>query len=52
MTHFVSHLEGAIDGTRFEPGQLLGTHAGKEKVSGPFFTCRAFSDPGLQKASR
>jgi hypothetical protein len=28
MTSFVSHLEGAIDGTRFEPGLLLGTHAG------------------------
>jgi threonine synthase len=32
MTHFVSHLEGAIDGTRFEFGQLLGTHAGKPIV--------------------
>ncbi|HVK16028.1 MAG TPA: threonine synthase, partial [Fimbriiglobus sp.] len=33
MTHFVSHLEGAIDGTRFEFGQLLGTHAGRPIVA-------------------
>ena len=26
MPAFVTHLESAIDGTRFEPGQLLGTH--------------------------
>src|SRR3954469_1686159 len=26
MPSFVTHLESAIDGTRFEPGQLLGTH--------------------------
>jgi threonine synthase len=26
MPNYVSHLESAIDGTRFEPGQLLGTH--------------------------
>ncbi|HET6575349.1 MAG TPA: threonine synthase [Fimbriiglobus sp.] len=32
MNHFVSHLEGAIDGTRFEFGQLLGTHAGRPIV--------------------
>ena len=29
MTHFVSHLEGAIDGTRLPFGQLYGTHAGR-----------------------
>jgi hypothetical protein len=28
----VSHLEGAIDGTRFEYGRLLGTHAGRPIV--------------------
>ncbi len=33
MTHFVSHLEGAIDGTRFEFGQHLGTHAGRPIVA-------------------
>ncbi len=32
MTHYVSHLEGAIDGARFEYGQLLGTHAGRPIV--------------------
>jgi threonine synthase len=26
MNTFVSHLESALDGTRFEPGQVLGTH--------------------------
>ena len=26
MTSFVSHLEGAIDGTRLEPGRLWNTH--------------------------
>lgn len=26
MSHFVSHLESAIDGTRFEPMQLLNMH--------------------------
>jgi threonine synthase len=26
MPTFVTHLESAIDGTRFEPGRLLGTH--------------------------
>jgi threonine synthase len=26
MPSFVTHLESAIDGTRFEPGQLLATH--------------------------
>jgi threonine synthase len=26
MPTFATHLESAIDGTRFEPGQLLGTH--------------------------
>jgi len=26
MTHFVTHLESAIDGTRFEPLKLLGMH--------------------------
>jgi len=26
MPAFVTHLESAIDGTRFEPGRLLGTH--------------------------
>src|SRR5262245_24287584 len=26
MPSFVTHLESALDGTRFEPGQLLGTH--------------------------
>jgi threonine synthase len=26
MPAFVSHLEAAVDGTRLEPGQLLGTH--------------------------
>ncbi len=26
MTSFVSHLEGAIDGTRLEPGRLRNTH--------------------------
>ncbi|HEY1376460.1 MAG TPA: threonine synthase [Gemmataceae bacterium] len=26
MPAFVTHLESALDGTRFEPGQLLGTH--------------------------
>jgi len=26
MPHFVSHLESAIDGTRFDPMQLLGMH--------------------------
>ncbi len=26
MPAFVTHLESAIDGTRFEPGHLLGTH--------------------------
>jgi len=29
MTHFVTHLEGAIDGTRLPPGQLHGTHGGR-----------------------
>ena len=29
MTHFVSHLEGAIDGTRLPFGQVHGTHAGR-----------------------
>src|SRR5690349_4506890 len=32
MTHYVTHLEGAIDGTRLEFGQLLGTHAGRPIV--------------------
>ena len=26
MPSYVTHLESAIDGTRFEPGQLLGMH--------------------------
>ena len=29
MNHFVSHLEGTIDGTRLPFGQLAGTHAGR-----------------------
>ena len=29
MTHFVSHLESAIDGTRFPYGQVLNLHAGR-----------------------
>ncbi len=29
MTHFVSHLEGAIDGTRLPYGQLHGLHNGR-----------------------
>jgi threonine synthase len=29
MTHFVSHLEGAIDGTRLPFGQLHGLHNGR-----------------------
>jgi threonine synthase len=29
MTSFVTHLEGAIDGARLEPGQLLNTHLEK-----------------------
>ena len=32
MTHFVTHLESAIDGTRFLPEQLLNTHAGRPIV--------------------
>ena len=32
MKRYVTHLEGAIDGTRFEYGQLLGTHAGRPIV--------------------
>jgi threonine synthase len=29
MNSTVTHLESALDGTRFEPGQLLGTHQGR-----------------------
>ena len=29
MTHFVTHLEGAIDGTRLPFGQLHGLHQGR-----------------------
>jgi threonine synthase len=29
MTHYVTHLEAAIDGTRLPFGQLHGTHAGR-----------------------
>ncbi len=32
MTHFVSHLEGAIDGTRLDFGKLYNLHAGKPIV--------------------
>ena len=32
MTHFVSHLEGAIDGTRLPFGRLAGLHAGRPNV--------------------
>lgn len=32
MTHYVSHLEGAIDGTRFPFGTLANTHAGRPIV--------------------
>ncbi len=32
MTHFVSHLEGAIDGTRLPFGTLANLHAGKPIV--------------------
>ncbi len=32
MTHFVSHLEGAIDGTRIEYGSLQNLHAGRPIV--------------------
>lgn len=33
MTHFVSHLESAIDGTRLPFGQLAGTHNGRPIVT-------------------
>ena len=29
MNCYVTHLESAIDGTRFSPGQILGTHANR-----------------------
>ena len=29
MKTHVTHLESAIDGTRFAPGQLLSTHQGR-----------------------
>jgi threonine synthase len=32
MTHFVTHLESALDGTRFPAGKLIGTHAGRPVV--------------------
>src|SRR5438046_8471815 len=32
MTHYVTHLEGAIDGTSIRFGQLVGTHAGRPVV--------------------
>ena len=32
MTHYVSHLEGAIDGTRLPFGRLAGLHAGRPIV--------------------
>ena len=33
MTHFVAHLEAPLDGTRFDPGQLLNTHNGRPLVA-------------------
>ena len=32
MTHYVTHLEAAIDGTSIPFGQLVGTHAGRPVV--------------------
>ena len=32
MTHYVTHLEGAIDGTSIPFGSLVGTHAGRPVV--------------------
>jgi threonine synthase len=32
MTSFVTHLESALDGTRFEPGQLLNMHRDRPLV--------------------
>jgi hypothetical protein len=29
MTHYVTHLEGAIDGAAIPFGSLVGTHAGR-----------------------
>src|SRR5262245_3642569 len=29
MPHFISHLEAAIDGTRFPPGKLANLHNGR-----------------------
>src|SRR2546421_13016695 len=29
MSHFVTHLESALDGTRFRPGQVLTVHQGR-----------------------
>ena len=33
MNAFVTHLEAPLDGTRFEPGQLLNTHNGRPLVA-------------------
>ena len=33
MSHFVTHLDAPLDGTRFEPGQLLNTHNGRPLVA-------------------
>ena len=32
MTHFVTHLEAALDGTAIPFGSLVGTHAGPPVV--------------------